>query len=408
VAQNVESDGRPRCGPGSSLDFAGVAVDIAQVRGLYPLLGTGPSRFDGPGGALQPESVVRAVVATQRAGLAAPGGAFPASRQSSRLIEHARAAISDLVGGADVVLGPDVPSLLARLADVVGLTWRIGDEIVLSKLDHDANITPWIAMTRDAGAIVRFAEVDFDDFSLPDWQYRDLITRRTKLVALTAASGVVGTRPEVAAIAHRAHEVGALVVVDASWALPHSPTTFDGLGADVIALSPAHFGGPRVGALAFRPGMLSSIERRLGTVDVHRIEPDNLPVDLLGGLVAAIDHVGELGGPGPIGRYEDELFATMVDRLRAITGATVLTATGPRIPNLLLMIGGYPGHDLATALSIYNVAVWDGHGGCSRLFQDLGVGESGGAVRVGLMPYISSRDVDRLVSAVAELVPVTD
>ncbi len=190
-------------------------LDVARVRGLFPGLSDGLVHVDGPGGALVPESVVRAVSQSMRVPIANRGGVFASSARAEQLVSSARTAIADLVGGlpGGVVLGPNLTSLTYAVARALGKHWRPGDEIVVSRLDHDANIRPWLQIADEVGMLVRWAEVDIETGELPDWQYDELLGPRTRLVAVTAASSAIGTRPDVAAIARRAHAVGALVVV---------------------------------------------------------------------------------------------------------------------------------------------------------------------------------------------------
>src|SRR5919206_3408616 len=185
-------------------------LDVARVRGLFPGLADGFVHTDGPAGGLQPESVARAVGHALRMPVAERGGVFPASGRAEAMVTAARSAIADLVGGVPggVVLGPSMTSLTYTFARALARTWRAGDEVVVSRLDHDANIRPWLQAAEAVGATVRWAEVDIETGELPAWQYDELLGERTRLVALPAASNAIGTRPDVGAIAARAHAVG--------------------------------------------------------------------------------------------------------------------------------------------------------------------------------------------------------
>src|SRR3954465_8335528 len=203
-------------------------LDVARVRGLFPGLADGFVHTDGPAGSLLPEGVSRAIAHALRVPIANRGGVFPAAGRAEAIVTAARAAIADLVGGAPagVVLGPNMTTLTYSVARPLAATWRPGDEVVVSRLDHDANIRPWLQMAERTGALVRWAEVDIETGELPAWQYDELLTERTRLVAVTAASNAIGTRPDVAAIAARAHEAGAVGYVDGAHAAP--PTPLDG------------------------------------------------------------------------------------------------------------------------------------------------------------------------------------
>ncbi|MBA3798114.1 MAG: aminotransferase class V-fold PLP-dependent enzyme, partial [Geodermatophilaceae bacterium] len=186
-------------------------------------LADGFVHVDGAAGSLVPYSVASAVGNTMRSALANRGAPFPASALADELVQAGRSAIADLVGGVPdgVILGPNMTSLTYTMSRALAKTWQLGDEIVVSRLDHDANIRPWLQAARSAGVTVHWAEVDIETCELPEWQYDDLLNERTRLVAVTAASNAVGTRPEIAAIARRAHDVGALMYVDAVHAAPH-------------------------------------------------------------------------------------------------------------------------------------------------------------------------------------------
>ena len=239
----------------------GGGLDVARVRGLFPALADGFVHADGPAGSLVPEAVAHAVGSAMRMPVAARGGVFPASGRTEALVSGARAAVADLVGGvpAGVVLGPNMTTLTWTLARALARTWRAGDEIVLSRLDHDANIRPWLQLAESREVLVRWAEVDIETGELPAWQYDELLTRRTRLVALTAASNAIGTCPDVAAITARAHEVGALTYIDAVHAAPHLFLDQATLGADFLALSAYKWCGPHVGGVSAHPQLLAQL-----------------------------------------------------------------------------------------------------------------------------------------------------
>ena len=232
--------------------------DVARVRGLFPTLGDGYLHLDGPAGTLIPESVARAVGASLRVPISNRSGPFPSSARADALVDAARRAIADLLGVTPegVVLGPNTTTLNYTMAQALAKSWRIGDEVVVSRLDHDANVRPWVQAAGRVGAVVRWAEVDIETCDLPEWQYGQLITDRTRLVAVTAASNAVGTRPDVRAIADRAHTVGALVYVDGCHATPHLPIDVGALGADFFTTSAYKWGGPHMAAVVATPELL--------------------------------------------------------------------------------------------------------------------------------------------------------
>ena len=290
-----------------------------------------------------PEAVAHAVGAAMRMPVAPRGGVFPASGRTEALVYAARAAVADLVGGvpAGVVLGPNMTTLTWTLARALARTWRAGDEIVLSRLDHDANIRPWLHLAEAAGAMVRWAEVDIETGELPAWQYDELLTRRTRLVALTAASNAIGTCPDVRAITARAHEVGALTYVDAVHAAPHvfldqgswaptsspcRPTSGAGRTSAAVSAAPAAARPAAAGQAGPRPGP-----------GARPLRVGQSAFELYAGVPAAVDHLAGLcgtataaGGTGSAARwprwpqYEGELFARLTSGLRSMPHVQVL------------------------------------------------------------------------------------
>ena len=243
------------------MSSGGRVLDVARVRGLFPGLSDGLLHADGPGGALVPESVVRAVSQSMRVPIADRGGVFAASARAEQLVSGARSAIADLTGAppAGVVLGPNLTGLTYGMARALAKHWRPGDEIVVSRLDHDANIRPWLQIADEVGMVVKWAEVDIESGELPDWQYDELLTDRTRLVAVAAASNAIGTCPDVAAITERAHQAGALVYVDAAHAAAHLPLDVVELQADFVGVSAYKWGGPHVGAVVAHPALLEEL-----------------------------------------------------------------------------------------------------------------------------------------------------
>jgi selenocysteine lyase/cysteine desulfurase len=216
-----------------------VSFDVKRVRAAYPALNDGFAYLDGAAGTQVPATVIDAITDAYRAGLGNVGGAFPASGRSGSIVAECRQALADLTGASPdgVILGPNMTTLTYRLAEALSRRWERGDEIVVSRLDHDANVRPWVQAAARRGATVRWAEVDLATTELPAGQYSELLSERTQLVAVTAASNVVGTRPDLAAIAAAAHAVGALVYVDGVHATPHVPVDVVALGADFYATS---------------------------------------------------------------------------------------------------------------------------------------------------------------------------
>jgi cysteine desulfurase family protein (TIGR01976 family) len=399
-------------------------LDVARVRGLFPALADGYVHAEGPAGALVPEAVAHAVATAMRMPVADRGGVFPASGRAEALVAGARAAVADLMGGvpAGVVLGPNMTTLTYRMARALARTWRPGDEIVVSRLDHDANIRPWVQAAEETGVLVRWAEVDIETGELPVWQYNELITRRTRLVALTAASNAIGTCPDVPAIAARAHAVGALVYVDAVHAAPHLFLDAAALGADFLALSAAKWCGPHVGAVVAEPDLLAELEPdRLvptpGRVP-DRFETGSPPYELLAGMSAAVDHLAGLCGDtsgtrrerlrrsmAAVARHEGDLFGWLDQALRAMRHVQVLGRPERTTPTLSFTVSGRRPRQVTADLARRGICAWDGDGYARELFDAIGVSEHGGAVRLGLMHYSTADEVGVVIDAVAALRP---
>src|SRR6185437_6474575 len=221
-----------------------------RVRASYPALADGHSYLDGAAGTQVPVPVIDAIAAAYREGIGNLGGAFAASARSAAIEAECRQAIADLTGGTaeGVILGPSMTALTYRVSVALAREWAPGDEIVVSRLEHDADIRPWVQAAARAGAVVRWAEIDAATGELPAAQYADLVTPRTRLVAVTAASNALGTRPDVAAIAGYAHAVGVLCYVDGVHATPHMPVDVAALGADFYVTSEYKWAGPHVAA----------------------------------------------------------------------------------------------------------------------------------------------------------------
>jgi cysteine desulfurase family protein (TIGR01976 family) len=397
-------------------------LDVAHVRGLFPGLSDGFVHAEAPAGTLVPESVVRAVSQAMRVPIANRGGVFPSSARAEQLVSAARSAVADLVGGpaAGVVLGPNMTTLTYVMARALARRWQAGDEVVVSRLDHDANVRPWIQVADETGAVVRWAEVDIETGELPAWQYDELLTARTRLVAVTAASNAIGTRPDVAAIADRAHRVGALVYVDAVHAAPHALLDMAGMGADFLAVSAYKWCGPHVGAVVADPGLLGEFwpAKLVPAPDrvPDRYETGTPPFELYAGVAAAVDHLAALcpeatgtrrqrlaRSMGAVARYEGELFTRLDRALRSMPHVQVLGSALDRTPTLSFTVAHLSPRQVARELARNGVCAWDGDYYARELFDAIGVNETGGAVRLGLIHYNTVADVDHIVQTVADL-----
>jgi len=399
-----------------------MGLDVAAVRSLYPALADGYAYLDGAAGTQVPEPVIDAIAAAHRHGLGNAGGAFPASKRADAITAGCRAAVADLVGGdpRGVILGPNMTTLTYRLAATLAARWRPGDEVVVSRLDHDANVRPWVQAARRAGAAVRWAEVDLPSGELDPGQYDALLTDRTRLVAVTAASNIIGTRPDVAAITARARAAGALSYVDGVHATPHGPTDVAALGADFYATSAYKWSGPHIGAVIADPSLLEPLDQDKlapapGTVP-ERFERGTPSFADFAGVTAAVEHLATLD-PSATGTrrerliasmaaahdHEQRLFADLLAGLDAMAKVTLYGGARQRTATAYFTVAGMTPAELAAHLASRQVNVWNGHNYAWELTGALGIRDTGSAVRAGLVHYNDASDVDRLLAAVAEV-----
>jgi cysteine desulfurase family protein (TIGR01976 family) len=395
---------------------------IGAVRAMYPALADGYAYLDGAAGTQLPAPVIDAISDAHRSGLGNSDGAFPASARSDAIIAECRRAIADLVGGdpAGVILGPNMTTLTYRIAATLARDWAPGDQVIVSRLDHDANIRPWVQAARRAGAEVRWAEVDLPSGELDPAQYDALLTGRTRLVAVTAASNIIGTRPDVAAITAKARAAGALSYVDGVHATPHGPTAVAALGADFYATSAYKWSGPHIAAVIADPALLEPLRPdKLGPAPDNvpdRFEWGTPPFADLAGAAAAVDHLAGLD-PSPAGTrrqrllasmaaaddHEQRLFAVLRDGLAAMDKVTLYGNARRRTATAFFNVAGLSPRAVAEYLAGRKVNVWDGNNYAWELVGVLGIRDTGSAVRAGLVHYNDRSDVDRLLAAVAEL-----
>jgi len=401
-----------------------VTFDVSRVRAAYPALGDGYAYLDGAAGTQVPSAVIEAIADTYRSGIGNVGGAFLASERADGIVAECRRALADLTGAdpQGVILGPNMTTLTYRLANALSRRWAPGDEVVVSRLDHDANVRPWVQAAARSGATVRWAEVDISTTELPAAQYADLLSDRTRLVAVTAASNIVGTRPDLVALAAAAHSVGALCYVDGVHATPHVPVDAPSLGADFYATSAYKWSGPHIGTVVADPALLETLhpdKLAPAPTDVPgRFEQGTAAFADLAGVVAAVDHLAGLD-PGAVGsrrervlasmaaveRYEGQLFTRLLGGLASMRHVTLYGKATRRAPTAFFTVAGYTPRQVAEKLALRQINVWDGDNYAWELTGALGLRESGGAVRAGLVHYNDEAEVDRLLAAVAELAP---
>src|SRR6266545_1162957 len=351
-----------------------MSFDVARVRACYPALGDGHAYLDGAAGT------------------------------------QVRRAVADLVGGdpRGVVLGPNMTTLTYRLAAALAAGWGPGDEVVVSRLDHDANVRPWLQAAARTGAAVRWAEVDLPSGELPAGQYDELLSERTRLVAVTAAS------------AARAHGVGALVFVDGVHAAAHGPVDAARLGADFYATSAYKWSGPHVGALVADPALLERLhpDKLASSPDSvpERFEQGTAPFADFAGVAAAVEHLAALdpaasgtrrqrllASMGAAEAHELELFGVLLDGLGVFLSVTTYGKAARRTATAYFTVAGRTPRAVAEHLAARQVNVWNGHNYAWELTAALGIRDGGSAVRAGLVHYNDRSDVERLLDGLAEL-----
>lgn len=399
-----------------------MAFDVTRVRAAYPALADGYAYLDGAAGTQVPESVITAISRAYEAGLGNTDGAFPASARSDAIMRRCREAVADLVGGVPegVVLGPNMTTLTYRIAAALAVTWRPGDEVIVSRLDHDANVRPWVQTAGRTGAVVRWAEIDAATGELPAEQFASLLCDRTRLVAVTAASNIIGTRPDVATITGMARAAGALSYVDGVHATPHGPVDIGELGADFYVTSAYKWSGPHIGALIANPALLDTLHP-----DKLEPAPDEVPERFeygtppfadLAGVEAAVEHLAGLDDAAAGTRrqriltsmaaaeaHEQRLFSELLGGLDAMQHVTTYGKAARRTATAYFTVAGRTPRQVAEHLASRHVNVWNGDNYAWEPTGALGIRESGSAVRAGLVHYNDATDVTRLLDAVAEL-----
>ncbi len=397
-----------------------MTYDVERVRSFFPSLADGVARFDGPGGSQTPQQVAEAVAATMTAGLSNRGSVTAGERAADEVVVAARRAVADLVGAdpAGVVFGRSMTSLAYLMARTLATGWGPGDEIVVTRLDHDADIRPWVQAAEAAGATIRWVEFDRDTAELTVDHVRQVLSERTRLVAVTGASNLLGSRPDVPAIAAAAHAVGALVHVDAVHLAAHAPIDLPSLGADLLTCSPYKFFGPHHGVLVADPVLLETLrpDKLAPSSDVvpERFELGTLPYELLAGTTAAVDVIADLlPGTGTrrervlasmaaVETYEDELLGVLLAGLDGIDGLTVHGAPPCRTPTVLLTLASRTSREVHEALAARDINAPASSFYALEASRWIGLGDGGG-VRVGLAPYTTADEVDRLLTALADL-----
>ncbi|HEX6151715.1 cysteine desulfurase-like protein [Nocardioides sp.] len=394
-----------------------MTYDVAAVRSQYPALTSGEAFFDGPAGAQVPRPVVDAVAATLGSPVSNRGPHTAPQRAAEEIVHACREALGDLLAAdpRGIVFGRSMTALTYDLSRALARTWEPGDEVVVSRLDHDGNVRPWVQAAEARGVTVRWIDFDPDTAELTPTDLQPVLSDRTRLVAVTAASNVLGTMPDVAALAELSHSVGALVYVDGVHFSAHEAVDVAALGADLFACSPYKFGGPHCGVVAADPALLETLrpDKLVASTDVvpERFELGTLPYELMAGTTAAVDFLASLDPAGTgsrrervvgawdaIGTHEDVLRGRIEEHLLERSDITLWSRAKRRTSTLYFSIEGLAPGDVHAELGRRGISVSSGHCYAWEPCHRLGLGPSG-AVRVGLAPYTDEQDVHRLLRA---------
>ncbi|WP_144208203.1 cysteine desulfurase-like protein [Mycobacterium tilburgii] len=395
-----------------------MAYDVARVRGLHPSLGDGWVHFDAPAGMLIPDSVATTVSTAFRRSAATTVGAHPSAQRSAAVLNAARAAVADLFNAdpAGVVLGADRAILLSSLAEASSSRAGLGYEVVVSRLDDEANIAPWLRAAHRYGAKVKWAEVDIETGELPTWQWESLVGKSTRLIAVTSASGTLGTVTELRALTKLVHDVGGMVIVDHSAAAPYRLLDVKETDVDVVAVNALAWGGPPIGAIVFRdPALIntfSSVSTDITATGSARLEVGAHQYGLLAGVVASIEYLAALDESARGTRrerlsvsmqsaaaYMTRIFDYLMMSLRTLPLVMLIGRTEVRIPVVSFALQGVPAERVVQRLADNGILAVSNES--SRVLDALGANEVGGAVTVGLAHYSTMAEVDQLVRALA-------
>jgi cysteine desulfurase family protein (TIGR01976 family) len=405
--------------------------DVEAVREQFPALGRthnghGVVYLDGPGGSQVARQAIEAIAGYMERGGANLHGVFPTSTETEEILADTRMAAADFLGATpdEVAFGANMTTLTFGISRALARGWDRDSEIVVTELDHRANVDPWLIAAAEQGARVRWVRVDPETLTLDEIDLEQSITGRTRLVAIGLASNAVGTVNDVAAVAERAHSVGALVAVDAVHAAPHLPVDRDGIGADIITCSAYKFFGPHVGVTAIRRELFEKM-------GVYRLDPapDYIPDKLemgtqnhegIAGVKGALDFISSLGdgtsqrekltsAMKAIEEHEAPLAETFRTGLREIPGVKLYAAPDGvrKTPTMAFRVEGHAPEELCSRMLEHGFFIAAGDFYASTLAEKLGIGDSGGFIRAGLAPYNTEDEVERFVEALEAIVRET-
>lgn len=398
-----------------------MSYDVQRIRSYFPSLNTGLAFFDGPGGSQVPTVVGDAIAQAITKPISNRNVVTESEKNAEEIVRGFRHAVADLidVDPRGVVYGRSWTQLVYDFSRTLAKNWQEGDEIVVSRLDHDSNIRPWIQAADAVGATVRWAEFDPKTSELEVAAVEAVLSPKTKLVAVTGAGNTIGTRPDLKSIGTAVHKVGALFFVDGVHLTPHTVISVKDIGADFFGFSFYKLMGPHCAALAASPALLETLnnDKLLPATKVvpERFEFGTLPYELMAGCSAAIDFIAEMApGDGKTRRekivnsmkslekYEDELMEYLESSVAALPGVTLYGRAKHRTPTIYFSFAGRNNADIYNALALKKVNVPASNFYALEVSRKLGLGDSG-ALRAGLAPYSIREDIDRLVAGLKEI-----
>jgi cysteine desulfurase family protein (TIGR01976 family) len=385
-----------------------MTLDVAAARARFSALRRDLVFFDAPGGSQVPDEVIEAVADYFRTSNANVSGPYETSRRTEALEQRTRETAARFLGcmPEETIFGPNMTTLSFALSRTAGRDFEPGDEILCTRLDHDANVSPWLELARDRDLTVRFVDIN-DDTSIDLDDLERCLGARTRVVAFPVASNAVGTLTDVPRIAELAHEAGAIAWADAVHYAPHGPIDVAGLGVDVLICSPYKFFGPHLGVAYARRELMDRwrpYKVRPAPVDPpgKRFETGTLAYELLAGFVAAVEYIESLGWDDIVG-WERALGERFLAGLPPSIRLHGLPGMDGRVPTFAFSIDGIPASEAAARLGERGFAVWHGNYYALEVMKRLGLEDDGGAVRVGFVHYNTAEEVDRLLAELARL-----
>jgi len=401
--------------------IAVMTYDVQKIRSDFPALKSGLAFFDGPGGSQVPTHVGRAISEAILRPISNRNVTTESEKNAEEMVINFRQAVADLINAdpAGVVYGRSWTQLTYDFSRMLAKSWKKGDEVVVTTLDHDSNIRPWVQAAERAGAVVRWAKFDPATGELSSSSISELLNDRTRLVAVTGAGNTLGTRPNIKEISSEVHKSPALLYVDGVHLTPHTPIDMRDMGADFYGFSFYKFFGPHCAAIAANPTLLSTLENEkllpATSAVPERFELGTLPYELMAGCTAAIDYVANLSEVDSDNRrekildamaeleaYEHELFTCMENEITSIPGITLYGHAKNRTPTVYFNLKGFAGVDVYKELATLKINAPAGNFYALEASRALGLDDSG-AVRAGLAPYSTMDEVLKLIAGLREL-----